>query len=561
MYATTEGTTRYIEPLPGVPRRRVSTAPSAACRFRAWASARIWAPPTTPPTQSYTDALIAAGAGGINFFDTAINYRSQRSERCDRRSAAPVAARRDRGLHQGRLSHPRRRPRVPDAGSTSWARCIPWLPIFWPTRSIAAAPIWAWTPSTSSTCTIPKRSSAFSPARSSTSASAAPSPAWSNWWRGQKIRWYGAATWDGFRKKARSSLPRLVGTRRRRPAARNITFASSSFPSTWGWWRHIVGPARRACCRRRRAWASRWSPAPRSRRARRSQHMPEALAATAARLSTNAQRAIQFTRSTPGIAVALVGMSRREHVRRKSRRGAGRARHARTVSAPLPVMTTIDVGEDLAQLDAAIEALPDQPAVFLLWPREGEPYLSRTGVLRRRLRAPAHRTRAALAIAQPAAHRGAHRIPPDRLGIRIFHRASTNRRAAIFPDTYLQPDEAAHAAVREARAQQRISAQPHHHAPDAHRRPLLRTVPLARLRGALRGAVPRSVPDAPLPGGPGAFARAPRLHLRRDGDVPAALPAGGGRRRSTPRGRARGRSSCAPTGARCWNPSGTRATG
>jgi aryl-alcohol dehydrogenase-like predicted oxidoreductase len=29
---------------------------------------------------------------------------------------------------------------------------------------------------------------------------------------------------------------------------------------------------------------------------------------------TNAQRAIQFTRSTPGIAAALVGMGRREHV-------------------------------------------------------------------------------------------------------------------------------------------------------------------------------------------------------------------------------------------------------
>src|ERR1017187_2628754 len=49
-------------------------------------------------------------------------------------------------------------------------------------------------------------------------------------------------------------------------------------------------------------------------------------------------------------------------------------------------MTAIEIGEDLAQLDAAIQALPDQPAVFLLWAKEGEPYLSRTGVLRRRLR-------------------------------------------------------------------------------------------------------------------------------------------------------------------------------
>jgi len=48
-------------------------------------------------------------------------------------------------------------------------------------------------------------------------------------------------------------------------------------------------------------------------------------------------------------------------------------------------MTAIEIGEDLGQLDAAIEALPNSPAVFALWPREGEPYLSKTMLLRRRL--------------------------------------------------------------------------------------------------------------------------------------------------------------------------------
>lgn len=48
-------------------------------------------------------------------------------------------------------------------------------------------------------------------------------------------------------------------------------------------------------------------------------------------------------------------------------------------------MTAIEIGDDLAQLDSAMEALPNQPAVFLLWPREGEPYLSKTTLLRRRL--------------------------------------------------------------------------------------------------------------------------------------------------------------------------------
>jgi hypothetical protein len=48
-------------------------------------------------------------------------------------------------------------------------------------------------------------------------------------------------------------------------------------------------------------------------------------------------------------------------------------------------MTEIEVTGDLAALDATVAALPNQPAVFALWPREGDPYLSKTGLLRRRL--------------------------------------------------------------------------------------------------------------------------------------------------------------------------------
>ena len=48
-------------------------------------------------------------------------------------------------------------------------------------------------------------------------------------------------------------------------------------------------------------------------------------------------------------------------------------------------MQAIEVGEDLAAMDRAVEALPNSPAVFLLWPREGRPYLSKTALLRRRL--------------------------------------------------------------------------------------------------------------------------------------------------------------------------------
>ena len=48
-------------------------------------------------------------------------------------------------------------------------------------------------------------------------------------------------------------------------------------------------------------------------------------------------------------------------------------------------MTALEVADDLAQLDAALAAIPDAPAVFLLWPKQGDPYLSKTARLRRRL--------------------------------------------------------------------------------------------------------------------------------------------------------------------------------
>jgi len=48
-------------------------------------------------------------------------------------------------------------------------------------------------------------------------------------------------------------------------------------------------------------------------------------------------------------------------------------------------VTVVEVSDNLTQLDSALEAVPDSPAVFLLWPRQGEPYLSKTARLRRRL--------------------------------------------------------------------------------------------------------------------------------------------------------------------------------
>ncbi|HVW83193.1 MAG TPA: hypothetical protein VHB50_00860, partial [Bryobacteraceae bacterium] len=45
----------------------------------------------------------------------------------------------------------------------------------------------------------------------------------------------------------------------------------------------------------------------------------------------------------------------------------------------------LHVPENPAALDEELQAIPNRPAVFLLWPREGKPYLARTNVLQRRL--------------------------------------------------------------------------------------------------------------------------------------------------------------------------------
>src|SRR5579863_3952035 len=48
-------------------------------------------------------------------------------------------------------------------------------------------------------------------------------------------------------------------------------------------------------------------------------------------------------------------------------------------------MPEIAVANALPALDAALEEAPNRPAVFLLWPMQGEPHLGKTTLLRRRL--------------------------------------------------------------------------------------------------------------------------------------------------------------------------------
>jgi excinuclease ABC subunit C len=48
-------------------------------------------------------------------------------------------------------------------------------------------------------------------------------------------------------------------------------------------------------------------------------------------------------------------------------------------------MPEIEVADQLTALDRALAEAPNLPAVFVLWPKQGQPYLGKTTVLRRRL--------------------------------------------------------------------------------------------------------------------------------------------------------------------------------
>jgi len=99
-------------------------------------------------------------------------------------------------------------------------------------------------------------------------------------------------------------------------------------------------------------------------------------------------------------------------------------------------MTAIEVTEDLSLLDAALETVPDSPAVFVLWPRQGEPYLSRTARLRRRLhRLLKHRgTPSRLLNLRHTVGRIEYQLTASRLESSTLHYEIARRH---FPETYL----------------------------------------------------------------------------------------------------------------------------
>lgn len=249
--------------------------------------------------RAYTDALICAAEGGVNWFDTAINYRHQRSERCV--GAALEQLQRDEIVvcTKAGFVTPGAQPEGLDTMEVvGGMHCI--SPAYLSDqidRSRANMGVdtidvfYIHNPETQlgfiARDEFERRiRRAFARLESLADR--------------QTIRWYGVATWDGFRVKgpAALNLERLVEIAAEEGGA-DHHFRFIQLPFNAAMVEALIGPARVLSTAERLGITA----------------VASATLMQGRLLKNNpAHRLIQVARSAPGVAVALVGMGRREHV-------------------------------------------------------------------------------------------------------------------------------------------------------------------------------------------------------------------------------------------------------
>src|SRR5256714_1746232 len=138
-----------------------------------------------------------------------------------------------------------------------------------------------------------------------------------------KIRMYGAATWNGFRvgmdEKGYHSLPRMVELAREVGGDdHGFRFIQLPFnlamPEALIARNQLVNGERLTLLEAASALGVTVAASASILQGRVARNLPEEVRQPLGSLATDAQTAIQFVRSTPGITLALVGMSRRAHV-------------------------------------------------------------------------------------------------------------------------------------------------------------------------------------------------------------------------------------------------------
>ena len=134
-----------------------------------------------------------------------------------------------------------------------------------------------------------------------------------------KIGLYGTATWDGYRKPADSvshlSLAELVAVAREVGGA-DHRFRAIQLPFNLGMTeahtaRHQAGASLLAAAEAEGVYVMTSASILQGRLAK---NLPDDLRKTLGPLETDAQRSLQFVRSTPGVGTALVGMKSSAHV-------------------------------------------------------------------------------------------------------------------------------------------------------------------------------------------------------------------------------------------------------
>jgi aryl-alcohol dehydrogenase-like predicted oxidoreductase len=141
--------------------------------------------------------------------------------------------------------------------------------------------------------------------------------------RDGKIRWYGAATWTGFRQPATArehlSLPGLVGLARE-VAGDGHHFGMIQLPYNLAMTEAItvanqrVGAASVPVMQAAEQLGVYVMTSASILQGKLARNLPPALAQVLEGLRTDAQRALQFVRSTPGVGTALCGMRSLPHV-------------------------------------------------------------------------------------------------------------------------------------------------------------------------------------------------------------------------------------------------------
>jgi aryl-alcohol dehydrogenase-like predicted oxidoreductase len=310
MYATAEGTRRYVSRHPDYQKagfyRTVLDLQVSSLGIGTYLGGTDDA-----ANKAYAEALIRAGERGINFFDTAINYRNQQSERAIgaalRRLVRDeiVVATKSGFLTPGAVPEFLDRKDVA-GGAHSMAPRFLTDQIERSRANMGVDTIdifYLHNPETQLSYTSradfeDRLHRAFAQLERLAEE--------------QKIRWFGAATWDGFRKPGSLDLARVAEIAAEEGGAGHH-FRFLQLPFNLAMVEAFTGRPRSVLKQAAELGLVAVASAT-LMQARVLGQMPDPVAELLPGLATDAQRAIQFTRSTPGIAVALVGMGRPEHV-------------------------------------------------------------------------------------------------------------------------------------------------------------------------------------------------------------------------------------------------------